>query len=242
MAKKLDSPQSITSEFTEDVKDIYGEELVAVILYGSALSGSWDPKRSDINFLIVLSELGIGSLNAAFTLVEKWRKQTRSLPLFMTKHYIADSLDSFPIEFLHMKRRYSLLYGEDVLAGVEIPHAHLRLQCEEQIKGKLLHLRQEYLATLGKRYCLQRLITATLPPFAVLFKALLELKREEIPAEQKAIILRTAEIYGLNQDLFQQLIQASDEKSKVSNVELNRIAAAYINEINKLAMIIDQME
>jgi predicted nucleotidyltransferase len=242
MAKKLDSPQSIANEFTEDVKAIYGADLVAVMLYGSALSGHWDPKRSNINFLIVLSEVAITRLDAAFPLVEKWRKRLRTLPIFMTKNYIAGSLDSFPVEFLHMKRRYQLLYGEDVLAPLVIPHANLRLQCEEQIKGKLLHLREEYLATLGKRYRLQALVTLTLPPFAVLFKSLLALKDAEIPALHRDIIMRTAELYGLDRDLFQQLIQAFERKGKFSLVEMNRLAAAYITEINKLTLLIDQME
>ncbi len=242
MAKKLDSPQNIANEFTEDVKAIFGEELISVFLYGSALSGHWDPKRSNINFLIVLSEAAIARLNAAFPLVEKWRKRLRTLPIFMTKKYIAGSLDSFPVEFLHMKRRYQLLYGEDVLAPLDIPRANLRLQCEEQIKGKLLHLREEYLATLGKRCRLQALITLTLPPFAVLFKSLLALKDAEIPVLHRDIILRTAELYGLDRDLFQQLIQAFERKGKFSLVEMNRLVAAYITEINKLTILIDQME
>ncbi|HOZ20551.1 MAG TPA: hypothetical protein PLO28_02140 [bacterium] len=242
MAKKLDSPQNIANEFTEDVKEIYGEELVAVILYGSALSSSWDPGKSNINFLVVLSEIAITRLNAAFPLVEKWRKRLRTLPIFMTKNYISASLDSFPVEFFHMKRRHQTLYGEDVLAPLNIPHANLRLQCEEQIKGKLLHLREEYLATLGKRYRLQALINLTLPPFAVLFKSLLALKDAEIPALHSEIVMRTAELYGLDRDLFQQIIQAFEKKGKFSLVEMNRIVAAYISEISKLTLLIDQME
>jgi predicted nucleotidyltransferase len=242
MAKHNDSPLALAGEFAEDVKDIFGAELVAVILYGSAASGAWQAKKSDINFLIVLTEVGMAGLNAGFPLVEKWRKRTRTLPLFMTKQYIAASLDSFPVEFLHMKRHYKVIHGEDVLASLAIPHANLRLQCEEQIKGKLLHLRQEYLATLGKRYRLRELIAITLPAFAVLFKALLVLKGEEIPPEQGAVIVRTAEHFGLDVDLFQRLLQAGDRKAKFTHVELHRLAASYISEISKLSLIIDQME
>jgi hypothetical protein len=242
MAKNPDSPLVLAEEFATDVKAIYGDDLVSVILYGNAASGAWLAKKSDINILIIVSEIGISRLNAGFALVEKWRKHTRALPLFMTKQYISASLDSFPIEFLQMKRHHKVILGEDVLAPLEIPHENLRLKCEEQIKGKLLHLRQEYLATLGKRHRLQELIEVTLPAFAVLFKALLFLKGVEVPDGQRDIILLTAELYGLDQDLFQQVIQAGDKKNKMTHVELNRIAAAYIAEINKLALIIDQMQ
>ena len=36
MAKHPESPLVIAREFTDEVKAIFGEELVAVILYGSA--------------------------------------------------------------------------------------------------------------------------------------------------------------------------------------------------------------
>lgn len=242
MAKYEDSPLELAGEFAAEVKSIYGEELIAVILYGSAASGAWVAKKSDINFLVVVSEIGIARLNAAFPLVEKWRKRTRSMPLFMTKQYIAASLDSFPIEFLHMKRAYKLLHGEDVLAPLEIPRHHLRLQCEEQIKGKLLHLRGGYLATLGKADRLRELLTGTLPAFAVIFKALLHLKEVEIPLPQSEIILRTAELYGLDADLFQQVLRAGEKQTKFTHVELNRIAADFVAEINKLAFIVDEMD
>lgn len=242
MAKHPESPMVIAREFTEEVKAIFGEELVAVILYGSAAGATWQPKKSDINLLIVLSEVAIGGLNAAFPLIEKWHKRLRALPVFMTRQYIEASLDSFPIEFLHMQRRHVTLYGEDVLAPLQIAHANLRLQCEEQIKGKLLHLRGAYLTTLGKRHRLQQFFTLTLAPFAILFRALLVLKGAEVPDEPGAILLRTAELYDLDVDLFQQLLQAGDRKSKLSHVELNHIAASYIDQVNKLARIVDQME
>jgi len=242
MTKHPDTPLQIAHDFTEDAKNIFGDDLVALFLYGSAARGAWYQGKSDINFLIVLTEVGMASLNAAFPLVEKWRKRTRALPLFMTRQYISASLDSFPVEFLHMQRHYRCLYGEDLLATLEIPRASLRLQCEQEIKGKLLHLREVYLATLGKRHHLHQFINLTLPAFAVLFKALLFLKGEEIPAEHAAILMRTAECYGLDADLFQKLLQAGDRKAKWTHVELNRLASAYISEINKLTMIIDQME
>jgi len=39
---------------------VFGNDLISVILYGSAVTNEYIPKKSDLNFLIVLSE---GNLN-----------------------------------------------------------------------------------------------------------------------------------------------------------------------------------
>ena len=40
------------------------------------------------------------------------------------------------MEFLNFKLVHHTLYGEDLLAGLEIDKKDLRLQCERELKGK----------------------------------------------------------------------------------------------------------
>ena len=70
MAKIPKDPRDIFDELTQDYQDIYGKDLVSIILYGSAASGNYIPKKSDINFLIVLTEEGINRLQQTFKTVE----------------------------------------------------------------------------------------------------------------------------------------------------------------------------
>ena len=49
MAKIPKDPKDIFNELTKDYQDIYGRDLVSIILYGSAASGNYIPKKSDIN-------------------------------------------------------------------------------------------------------------------------------------------------------------------------------------------------
>ena len=66
MAKIPKEPREVFEEITEDYQQAFGNDLVSIILYGSGASGEYVPKRSDLNFLIVLSEEGIDALEGSF--------------------------------------------------------------------------------------------------------------------------------------------------------------------------------
>lgn len=242
MAKIPDSPMEITEAFAQDYKTLFGDELISVILFGSGASGTYVPKKSDINFLIVVTETGIQHLSACFPLIEKWRRYNVSVPLFMTRQYIQNSLDSFPLEFLNMKKNHRMIYGEDILNGLEIPRENIRLECETQLKGKLLHLRKDFLATLANRKALELLIMKSVPAFAAVFKGLLLLKDAEPPADANAVIMTTAGKFGLDLALFEQILQINEKKIRLTSEELIKIIEAYILQMRQLALLVDELK
>ena len=101
----------------DDYRKVFGNHLISVTLYGSAVTDEYIPKKSDLNFLVVLSEEGIEQLHFVYELVAKWRKKRVGTPLFLTKAYINSSLDTFPVEFLNIKRNYTVVFGKISLRG-----------------------------------------------------------------------------------------------------------------------------
>ena len=85
---KIDKPEEIFPDIIEDYRKIYGDDLISVILYGSAAGGDYRPGKSDLNFMIVLSEEAIDHLGKAIETVSRWRKRNVATPLFMTKSYM----------------------------------------------------------------------------------------------------------------------------------------------------------
>ncbi len=241
MAKIPDSPESIFEEFTQDVQSIYNSDLTSIILYGSGAKGEYVPKQSDINFLVVLSHKGIENLGHALELVLKWQKRNVAVPLFLTKEYIASALDTFPIEFLDMKNAYKLVYGEDVLKDLEIKNDDLRHQVEREIRGKLLHLREGFLSTGNERDQLRAMLAASVSTFVSIFKALLHLKGEKIPATKAQILEKIAEGFGLQKNVLVQLINIKNGQWHGSKVQLQDVTKAFIGEIKKLVEIVDKM-
>jgi predicted nucleotidyltransferase len=241
MAKIPHDPKEIFEELTKDYQAVYGKELIAIVLYGSAASGNYIRKKSDINFLIVLTEEGIGQLQKSFKTVEKWYKRKVSTPLFLTESYISSSLDSFPIEFLNMQKCHQVVFGKDVLQELSFDKHHLRLQCEKELKGKLLQLRQGFLESSGKTKNLTFIIGRSLTAFISIFRALLYLKDKSAPGELRNIISLVSQEFGIDEKIFLTLLHIKEGTEKLSSKALSSLFENYIREIRKLANAADQL-
>ena len=75
------------------LKQALGQELVSVILYGSAASGDHQEKFSDYNVLCVLNRLTRTELAASETVFRWWRDQGNPTPLLLTSNEVETSTD-----------------------------------------------------------------------------------------------------------------------------------------------------
>jgi predicted nucleotidyltransferase len=242
MSKAPGNPEEIFEAVVKDYQSIFGSDLLSVILYGSGARGEYIPKKSDINFLILLSENGIDSLSKAFKVVVRWRKRRVNTPLFLTKNYIQASLDVFPIEFLNLKSYYQVVYGEDVLQSLVIEKKFLRLQCEREIKGKLLQLRQQFLETKGSKREIENLLARSAPTFYSIFRALLFLQDKAIPSGSKDLLSLVAQETGLNSSLMLDILKIKEGSKKLATAEAVSFMEQYIEQIKKLSAFIDEMK
>ena len=242
MAKTPNSPEEIFEEFTRDYRSAFQENLISIILHGSGARGEYVAKRSDINFVIVLSQHGIEQLNRALDLIPQWRKRRVSLPLFISKEYIDSALDAFPIEFMNMKNHHKVVFGKDVLEDLQINLKDLRLQLERELRSKLLYLRQAFLGAGNDRRMLKAMLSKSLSTFVSLFSALLYLKEGKVPKATAEVFEQTGKIVGLDPSLFRGLLKIKKGDRKASKAELREITLNYIGQIKKLVEYVDNMK
>jgi len=242
MVKIPKDPKEIFQEITKDYQIAFGNDLLSIILYGSGATGDYVYKRSDLNFLIVLAEEGTNTLERAFKVVSKWRKRNVSTPLFLTKSYITSSLDSFPVEFLNMKMNHITVFGENVLSDLSFEKRDLRVQCERELKAKLLHLRKRYLETSQRAVNMRLLIAHSIPAFIAIFRALLYLKDIEVPAKKEETVSRVCEEFDLDHGLFSTLLSVKDREKRLSRGEMDWLIRRYITEVRRLSSIVDEMD
>ena len=241
MARAPRKPEEIFSDFADDWQKLYGQDLISVVLYGSGAIGDYRPGKSDLNFLVVLTEEGIRALERCFKLVTKWSRRRVATPLIMTREYIATSMDAFPLEFLNMKRHYQVVWGEDPLSEIVVDGEKLRLQCEREVKGKLLQLRETYLSSGGRKREVKVIIAQSLTAFLAIFEGILYLRDRDIPSQRGAVISQIAEEVGLDQVLFLRLLQVKEGKTKLTASEMQTIIGRYIEEIRRLAFWLDSL-
>jgi len=242
MSKIPRKPEEIFSEITGDYRKIFGEELISIILYGSAVGEDYIPGKSDINFLITLTDRGIEGLDSALETVRRWRKRNVAIPLFMTRSFLAGSQDSYPVEFLNMKRHYRVVTGEDVLAPLAFSPQHIRLQLERELRGKLLHLRSGYLVTEGKAGKIRDLIGASLTAFVSLFSALLSLKKLEIPHGKRDIIAGAGAAFGFDAAVFLKCEEIRRKADHFSSAEVQTVFKDYLRGVGQLCEMIEKID
>jgi hypothetical protein len=242
MAKIPKKPEEIFEEITGAYQKIFGAHLISIILFGSGAGEDYIPGKSDINFLITLTDQGIDRLDRALETVARWRKRNVAIPLFMTRTYLEGSQDAYPIEFLNMKRHYVVVSGKDILAELAFDRRHIRLQLERELRGKLLHLRSGYLATEGNSRKIRQLISQSLTAFISLFCALLYLKNMEIPHGKREIITAAGNAFGIDIAIFLKCEEIRRKTDRFSKNEVTAVFQTYLKEVSRLCDQIDQME
>jgi hypothetical protein len=118
---------------------------------------------------------------------------------------------------------------------------HLRLQCEREIKGKLLLLRKAYLESEGKGARLREVVRHSLRAFVAIFEALLYLKGKTPPDGNRPMIHAVCDLFGLEHRLFDSLLDVREDRTKPGEEEMNRLVVGYIAEIRTLAGCIDAL-
>jgi hypothetical protein len=230
------------SELVERMKTAFGRHLVSAVLYGSAATGDWDNRSSDLNVLCVLDRLSSAELSASEP-VFRWCGQNGTPPpLLLTEEEVRGSTDCFPMEFHDMREHRRVLYGADVIADLQIDRSFYRAQVEQQLRAKQIRLRQKAAEALPDPKRLTRLLTDSISTFCVLGRHALLLSgnkprwiKREILASLETILQRPLE--GANAIL---AIRTSGEKNRgAADVS---ILEKYLGDVDTLVRFVDALD
>ncbi len=184
-------------EFREDVEKTYPER-VALLAYGSAVTEHFHEDHSDVNLLLVLPRVDAEVLERGAAMLRRHWKKHRILPLVLSEAELRASTDVFAVEMLDIRERHVCLAGTDPFPGLDIQGTWLRHQCEFELRGKLLRLRQGYLECDGRDKPLLALVLQVLGGLVPLGRALLRLGGEKPAHDRAAVIEALARRYGFD--------------------------------------------
>lgn len=236
MARSMDDK---LERFATQAAGALRDNLVSLVLYGSAARGDYDASRSDLNLLVVLQDASPAALRPAGAAIAQWARSGEPPPLIFSEQEWRSATDVFPIEIEDMRAAHRLLRGRDPFAGLATTRPDLRQQLEREIRGKLLHLRAEYAAAEADGRALSGLLEGVTPTFFVLFRALLRLLGRDAPTERRALVRETADAAGFDAAAFDWVLarlagrkgdrlEAHDPRGAACVAALERLAA-YID-------------
>lgn len=233
---------AILDQLVEKLRKALSEDLVSVVLYGSAVSGDHHEKFSDYNVLCVLQQITPAQLRAAETVFRWWREQGNPAPLLLTQHEVETSTDCFAIEFHDIKQHHRLLFGVDVVSVLTVDNSFYRAQVEHELRAKLLRLRQKASGVLSDKDILRRLLADSISTFCVLFRHALLLHGVGAAGRKREIIELAASRFGLETGSFMRLLDLREGLLKEKDIDPEPLFASYMKEIGKVIDAVDLLE
>jgi predicted nucleotidyltransferase len=236
--------QAAVDRFVAAVREVFGQDLLSVVLYGSAASGEYVPGRSDINLALVLESITLDALARCRPHLATWRKDGIALPLLLTPEDIRRSADIFPVEFLDICEHHVLIHGSDFFADLSIDPRHLRFQVEHELKAKLLALRQAYLAGLDRTRTdalVEDLFATSMPAVVALGRNLLRVAGHRPPARKAETLAALERAFGLSLPTLSDLVGRRARGQSLMAGEAVPRFSRYLSELDALARVVDRL-
>lgn len=227
-------------QLVDQLQRAYGDQLRAVVLYGSAVAGEHLGDRSDYNVLVIAESLPLASLRAASATARAWKEAGNPAPLTFTSAEWKSSADIFPMEYADILEHHKLLHGEDPLVGITVDPAHLRLEVEQQTMGKLLHLRKESMAAGGDAKLQLSLLERSLSTLMVLFRAVSRLCGEVPSRNYKTLTESVAARAGFDPGPVNRVVEHVRGKEKIHKNEADSILSGYLGSLERLVRYLDE--
>ncbi len=221
-----------------ELVELYGEHLRAVALCGEAVTPAYRPKRTRLKLVVVLDQVSPELLRRMRPRIRAWARRHIDTPLVMDPLYIESSLDVFPLEFLEIGDEHRLIHGEtDPFAEQPIDREHLRIETEEQARGKMLHLWEAYLECGGRRSTMRRLLAQTPAGFLPAVRAMLYLADRPRPDSPAELLAEAERAFDCRLPTMSRLLDAGAKRPAASDLE--PLFESYLAEVRALVRIAD---
>ncbi len=137
-------------QFADLLRSLAGDNAQSLTLYGAIAAGAFDASRHSVRSVLVVETVDLHMLRRLADHGVKLGKANIAAPLIMTPKYIAESLDTFPLELIEIHQYHLTLFGSDPFDELTLADENVRLQCERELKVMALGLRQGLLAAAGR--------------------------------------------------------------------------------------------
>lgn len=222
-------------QFVSHVIDSYAGDLVSITAFGSAVSGDYDEGESDVNLMIIYSDLDLADLDRIAELSRRCLKKQKLAPRFLSRRNLDQSAPYFQVDFLDMRDAHVVLCGEDVLAAIELRPAQLRWQLAYEIKAMRMRIKQMYWRAAGDDRMMKSVLTARFTSLLHLVRGLLLLRGLPAPVTRREIIAVAEEHLGLDRRAAERLLALRRSKTPGDRGAL----VAMFNDLMEMIRLVD---
>ncbi len=233
--------QKALDTFCQSVAQALAEELRSIILFGGLARGDYYPQSSDINLALVFRHLSLEKLRGVREPLRASMVSVKIQTMLLTENDLERSADAFPTKFLLMKHQHRVLHGDELLAGLVIDRAHLRLRCEQEYKNLLLRMRNAYVRA-ARPERLQQLLSSAVTPFLSNLRVLSYLAHGQEPGNDQETLAQCREKFEFDCEVLDRCLQLKCRTFGPSEDELTQLYEQFLKVVDQAAEFADQLE
>jgi predicted nucleotidyltransferase len=234
----MKKPTNKLQELVTRLQQACGENLVSVVVYGSAVREDFHEEFSDVNALVVLQHLQPGSFAAISKVLHWWsREEKLRPPMIMTLEELRESADVFAIELLDIKRSHQTLFGADVITEIHVPMNLHRIEVEHELRTTLWRLRHHLLLSMNNEDELRAVLAKSISSVLTLFRHALIAAGKDAPHEKAQVLQQAGEVFGVDVTPLRAILELRNDGRQSEN--LRELYHAYMAAIQRVAHELD---
>src|SRR2546428_84425 len=133
----------VLDAFVAAAREAFGDDLVSVVLFGSAAEGALRA-TSDVNLIVILRAFDRARADAVRDAARVAHAAAGLRAMFLLREEVEQAAAAFAQKFADVRRRHRVLWGEDPFARLAVPRAALVARTNQVLLNLVLRLRAQY--------------------------------------------------------------------------------------------------
>ncbi len=167
--------QRSIDNFVDAAKAAFENDLVSIVIYGSAAEGRMRA-TSDVNMLLVLKNFGQARADRLREPLRIGHAAVQLNAMFLLESEVAAAMDAFAVKFADVVARHRVLYGANPFANLNPPRDALIRRLKQVLLNLQLRLRERYVLLSLREEQLALVIADAAGPLRSIASSLMQLE------------------------------------------------------------------
>ncbi len=178
---------NLLPQVTEKLKECHGENLVSLILFGSAAE---DRLRdtSDVNLLIILKKFQETEVDNSREVLRVAKAAIDLSVMYLLESELILASEAFAVKFQDIRRRHVVLHGSHLLEKIQVSQDVIIHRLKQVLLNMTLRMRERYVLVGQREDQLQNIIAEFAGPLRSAAAEIIFLK-EKKPIDPKSALL-----------------------------------------------------